>query len=172
MGNCLRRGDGSTEDYSLLHANPADQEHQNDLRQHHPSSTYSHSVGSSDTASSDFPDDLHPDEVTSRFASLMVDRQITEEEQMQKAQRFGLIQHLPSGLYDGGKKDRECPICMVELNCGDPVRFLPCMHVYHKDCIDDWLLKHSLTCPNCMEPVECALMNSYEVGNTPWNFTS
>ena len=63
-----------------------------------------------------------------------------------------------------------CPICMIELNAGDPVRFLPCMHVYHKDCIDDWLLKHSLTCPNCMEPVDSALLNSYEVGRTPWSF--
>ena len=50
---------------------------------------------------------LLQEETSSRFASLMVDRQITEEDQMQKAQRFGLIQHLPSGLYDGGKKDRE-----------------------------------------------------------------
>ena len=33
--------------------------------------------------------------------------QLTEEEQIRIAQRLGLIQHLPSGIYDGSKKNRE-----------------------------------------------------------------
>lgn len=44
---------------------------------------------------------------------------------------------------------------------GDPIRFLPCMHIYHLDCIDDWLMR-SFTCPSCMEPVDAALLSSYE----------
>lgn len=87
--------------------------------------------------------------------------QLTEEEQVKIAKRIGLIQHLPTGTYDGCKKARECVICMVEFIVGDKVRYLPCMHTYHMGCIDDWLMR-SLTCPSCMEPVDAALLTSYE----------
>uniref|UniRef100_A0AAX7SNV1 RING finger protein 11 n=1 Tax=Astatotilapia calliptera TaxID=8154 RepID=A0AAX7SNV1_ASTCA len=92
--------------------------------------------------------------------------QLTEEEQIRIAQRIGLIQHLPKGVYDPGrdgseKKIRECVICMMDFVYGDPIRFLPCMHIYHMDCIDDWLMR-SFTCPSCMEPVDAALLSSYE----------
>lgn len=87
--------------------------------------------------------------------------QLTEEEQVKIAKRIGLIQHLPTGTYDGSKKARECVICMAEFIVGDAIRYLPCMHTYHMRCIDDWLMR-SLTCPSCMEPVDAALLTSYE----------
>ncbi|XP_075433702.1 RING finger protein 11-like isoform X2 [Ascaphus truei] len=100
----------------------------------------------------------HPTPSQTRLAT-----QLTEEEQVRIAQRIGLIQHLPKGSYDPGpaeKKLKECVICMLELVSGDPVRFLPCMHIYHVECIDDWLMR-SFTCPSCMEPVDAALLSSY-----------
>jgi len=33
--------------------------------------------------------------------------QLSEDEQIRIAKRLGLIQHLPSGTYDGSKKARE-----------------------------------------------------------------
>nr|XP_009506488.1 PREDICTED: RING finger protein 11 [Phalacrocorax carbo] len=103
----------------------------------------------------------HPTPSQTRLAT-----QLTEEEQIRIAQRIGLIQHLPKGVYDPGrdgseKKIRECVICMMDFVYGDPIRFLPCMHIYHLDCIDDWLMR-SFTCPSCMEPVDAALLSSYE----------
>eukprot|EP00106_Octopus_bimaculoides_P014428 XP_014781870.1 PREDICTED: RING finger protein 11-like [Octopus bimaculoides] len=98
----------------------------------------------------------HPSPNVSRPANLL-----TEEEQIKIAQRLGLINHLPTGVYDGTKKARECVICMVEFNIGDALRYLPCMHTYHRDCIDDWLMR-SFTCPSCMEPVDAALLTTYE----------
>uniref|UniRef100_A0A8C7CGP2 RING finger protein 11 n=1 Tax=Oncorhynchus kisutch TaxID=8019 RepID=A0A8C7CGP2_ONCKI len=103
----------------------------------------------------------HPTPSQARMAS-----QLTEEEQVRIAQRIGLIHHLPKGVYDAGrdgseKKIRECVICMTDFVYGDPIRFLPCMHIYHMDCIDDWLMR-SFTCPSCMEPVDAALLSSYE----------
>ncbi|KPP59249.1 RING finger protein 11-like, partial [Scleropages formosus] len=103
----------------------------------------------------------HPTPSQTRLAT-----QLTEEEQVRIAQRIGLIQHLPKGLYDAGrdgseKKIRECVICMMDFVYGEPIRFLPCMHIYHMDCIDDWLMR-SFTCPSCMEPVDAALLSSYE----------
>ena len=54
-----------------------------------------------------------------------------------------------------------CVICMVEFMVDDKIKYLPCMHTYHQECIDDWLMR-SLTCPSCLEPVDAALLNNYE----------
>lgn len=54
-----------------------------------------------------------------------------------------------------------CAICMCDFVLGESLRFLPCMHIYHKDCIDDWLMR-AFTCPSCMEPVDAALLSSYQ----------
>ena len=45
---------------------------------------------------------FYPSPNVSRPAS-----QLTEEEQIKIAQRIGLIQHLPTGTFDGCKKNRE-----------------------------------------------------------------
>lgn len=50
-----------------------------------------------------------------------------------------------------------CAICMMEFASGEAVRFLPCMHYYHIQCVDDWLMR-ALTCPTCMERVDLALL--------------
>lgn len=44
----------------------------------------------------------HPTPSQARLAS-----QLTEEEQVRIAQRIGLIQHLPRGVYDGGRDGSE-----------------------------------------------------------------
>lgn len=103
----------------------------------------------------------HPTPGESRLAN-----QLTEEEQVRIAQRIGLIQHLPRGIFNPGsdsseKKVKECVICMMDFEYGDPIRFLPCLHIYHVDCIDPWLMR-SFTCPSCMEPVDAALLSTYE----------
>lgn len=51
---------------------------------------------------------------------------------------------------------------MLDFEYGESIRFLPCLHTYHVDCIDPWLMR-SFTCPSCMEPVDAALLSSYEV---------
>ena len=86
--------------------------------------------------------------------------QLSEDEQIMIAQKIGLIQHLPTGKYDG-KKNTECVICMEEFVFGDCVRYLPCLHNYHTKCIDDWLMRNFI-CPSCMEPVDAALMKMLE----------
>lgn len=48
---------------------------------------------------------------------------------------------------------------MVDFEEGDSIRYLPCMHCFHKQCVDDWLMR-SFTCPSCMEPVDSAILSS------------
>ncbi|XP_061098316.1 RING finger protein 11-like [Conger conger] len=146
MGNCLNSS--TSDDISLLHESQSDRASFGDGTDPH------------------VPDQEPPPPYQEQAEPVFGPSpcQLTEAEQVRLAQRRGLIQHLPLGLYDGrgsDKKIRECVICMLDFVCGDPVRFLPCMHTYHQDCIDDWLMR-SLTCPTCMEPVDAALLSSYQ----------
>lgn len=48
-----------------------------------------------------------------------------------------------------GKGALECAVCLNEFEERDTLRLLPnCDHVFHTDCIDEWLAFHS-TCPVC-----------------------
>ncbi|XP_075566577.1 RING finger protein 11 isoform X1 [Pelecanus crispus] len=169
MGNCLKSP--TSDDISLLHESQSDRASYGDGAepdQEPPppyqakSSPVVQLPGATQATQEQVPVPVyHPTPSQTRLAT-----QLTEEEQIRIAQRIGLIQHLPKGVYDPGrdgseKKIRECVICMMDFVYGDPIRFLPCMHIYHLDCIDDWLMR-SFTCPSCMEPVDAALLSSYE----------
>lgn len=46
-------------------------------------------------------------------------------------------------------EEKECPICMEGLELNDAVSWSPnekCSHVFHHECIKEWLLKH-VECP-------------------------
>jgi len=43
---------------------------------------------------------------------------------------------------------RSCCICFDDYKDKETVRTLPCLHFFHKECIDRWLFK-SQTCPIC-----------------------
>lgn len=47
----------------------------------------------------------------------------------------------------------KCTICLSQFIPQEDVRRLPCMHLFHKDCVDQWLLtnKH---CPICRVDIE------------------
>lgn len=63
------------------------------------------------------------------------------------------IKALPSETMNGGCTKTECPICMMDIDPGDAVRYLPsCGHHYHKSCIDLWLLRRA-DCPLCKRAV-------------------
>jgi len=50
------------------------------------------------------------------------------------------------------EEDKVCPICLDECDEGDEeiIQSKHCSHIFHKDCIFDWLEKHS-DCPVCRE---------------------
>jgi E3 ubiquitin-protein ligase RNF38/44 len=48
-----------------------------------------------------------------------------------------------------GEEVAACPVCLGAFEFGEMVQLLPvCLHLYHAECIDPWLRKHS-TCPVC-----------------------
>lgn len=49
---------------------------------------------------------------------------------------------------DDEESDYACTVCLSEYKPGDAVRTLPCLHMYHTDCIDPWLRDQG-DCPIC-----------------------
>ncbi|KAI4873453.1 hypothetical protein NFI96_027303 [Prochilodus magdalenae] len=45
-------------------------------------------------------------------------------------------------------EENSCAVCIDSFKRGDIVTTLPCNHVFHKTCIEPWLLEHH-TCPMC-----------------------
>eukprot|EP00099_Drosophila_melanogaster_P026208 NP_726563.1 uncharacterized protein Dmel_CG32850, isoform A [Drosophila melanogaster] len=145
MGNCLKIS--TSDDISLLRGN--DSQISGTQPVYHQGEHYQRELYPSTSSSTTLTPSSN-------------NRQLSDENQVKIAKRIGLMQYLPIGTYDGSsKKARECVICMAEFCVNEAVRYLPCMHIYHVNCIDDWLLR-SLTCPSCLEPVDAALLTSYE----------
>lgn len=51
--------------------------------------------------------------------------------------------------YDiAANEGSECSICLADLVAGEPALRIPCGHLFHEDCVKDWL-KKSNECPVC-----------------------
>ncbi|XP_031685587.1 E3 ubiquitin-protein ligase RNF165 isoform X4 [Oncorhynchus mykiss] len=66
-------------------------------------------------------------------------------------------QDLKLGLVDEElDTDEKCTICLSMLEDGEDVRRLPCMHLFHQACVDQWLAT-SRKCPICRVDIETQL---------------
>uniref|UniRef100_A0A672U6M1 RING-type E3 ubiquitin transferase n=2 Tax=Strigops habroptila TaxID=2489341 RepID=A0A672U6M1_STRHB len=63
-----------------------------------------------------------------------------------------------AGQEDGEESDTDekCTICLSMLEDGEDVRRLPCMHLFHQVCVDQWLAT-SKKCPICRVDIETQL---------------
>jgi hypothetical protein len=66
-----------------------------------------------------------------------------------------VLQSLPEYKYTKPRNanqqdegDQKCMVCLDEFQEQEDVRRLPCLHVFHKNCIDNWLKDHR-KCPIC-----------------------
>lgn len=62
------------------------------------------------------------------------------------------VYHKPAGNTSDGNENAKCSVCMDDFAEGDEVRMLPCIHAYHRACIDQWLVKKA-ACPVCQRPI-------------------
>ncbi|KAJ0405550.1 hypothetical protein P43SY_009599 [Pythium insidiosum] len=51
-----------------------------------------------------------------------------------------------------------CPICLVEFEEDEDVRNLPCKHLFHVACIDEWLGRNT-TCPMCKNNLDLEVVD-------------
>jgi len=66
------------------------------------------------------------------------------------------INNLPICKYDGTPLPGDqttCTVCLGEFTKGEKLKSLPCVHFFHKECIDSWLMVGH-TCPVCKALVE------------------
>eukprot|EP01083_Nonionella_stella_P028472 78403_1 len=72
-----------------------------------------------------------------------------EEHSKANATRCHQLAQLPIITCDGNVgASEECGICLATYSTADNLRLLPCMHRFHSDCIDGWIVKTNL-CPMC-----------------------
>lgn len=54
----------------------------------------------------------------------------------------------------------QCSICLAEFQQEEQIRFLPCNHFYHVNCIDTWFQEH-VECPICKQDLRKFLEPKY-----------
>ena len=54
---------------------------------------------------------------------------------------------------DSDKKDNNCSICLLKYEDEDDIIVLKCTHIFHKECVNEWLKNNSNKCPVCREVV-------------------
>jgi len=66
------------------------------------------------------------------------------------------INNLPSCTHDGSPlpgDQTKCSVCLCNFAESETLKSLPCVHFFHKDCIDTWLMVGH-TCPLCKTLIE------------------
>ena len=58
-----------------------------------------------------------------------------------------LLVTLPSAPLDDDLAD-DCHVCLQPMRAGEDARALPCIHRFHRECIDRWLAVKRV-CPSC-----------------------
>ena len=53
-----------------------------------------------------------------------------------------------NGNNNNNENNRKCVICLSDFEVGEEVTALPCLHVFHTECISSWIKKHC-QCPVC-----------------------
>lgn len=109
----------------------------------------------------------HGGQLTTGFAESEVDvDRMGYEELLQLQERVGNARHsalaeadlalLPTYRLTGRElpllERRECAICQEAYVVGDELRTLPCLHAFHRPCIDRWLtgpMAGARSCPVC-----------------------
>jgi len=75
-----------------------------------------------------------------------------------------LISMLPEFEAKGKYVGQKCMVCFETFEAGESMRTLPCLHSFHRKCIDRWLSR-SKKCPVCNTRVD-ELLQAAVIQNT------
>lgn len=94
----------------------------------------------------------YADELTFATQEQGLGRRQPQEDDRPAAPSERQLQRLPTHKAAGKLLEEECPICAQDYEEGEELKTLPCLHVFHCKCIDQWLTSRrasSLNCPMC-----------------------
>mmetsp|Transcript_30333 Transcript_30333/g.56683 ORF Transcript_30333/g.56683 Transcript_30333/m.56683 type:complete len:628 (-) Transcript_30333:256-2139(-) len=89
-------------------------------------------------------------------SQLQYDQLLELDENIQRgySKNAQLLSMLPEFKCKGGQHlERKCMVCFEKFKVGEPMRSLPCIHAFHKKCIDKWLGR-SKKCPVCNRRID------------------
>ena len=58
-------------------------------------------------------------------------------------------------------EDKKCMICTFEYENGEEILTTPCFHVYHKECLANWLKRQNF-CPIDRIPIDVDIVVEYD----------
>lgn len=82
-----------------------------------------------------------------------------------------MVRELSSRLGSSPKEEEvwatDCAVCLSEFEKSEPVRELPCDHIFHDECIQSWFAKaKTAACPLCRNLLHSGLSEEQIGANT------
>jgi E3 ubiquitin-protein ligase BIG BROTHER-like protein len=59
------------------------------------------------------------------------------------------------------RQEEQCVICRMEFEVGEDVKLMPCKHIFHPGCLDQWLVINK-ACPICAKELSSAEVEKQE----------
>ena len=82
-----------------------------------------------------------------------------------------ILQKSPESLYNAANntyEQNQCIICLLSFTEGQSIRRLKCQHIFHKDCIEQWIkikINKIPKCPTCNTGLTKEQPNGYVESN-------
>mmetsp|Transcript_16789 Transcript_16789/g.36097 ORF Transcript_16789/g.36097 Transcript_16789/m.36097 type:complete len:474 (-) Transcript_16789:67-1488(-) len=96
---------------------------------------------------------LSQERTTRELEDMLTHRRGLFQETLEQIERFPWP---PTDLRSAGQST--CMVCLTDFSQGDECRRLPCRHVFHSSCVDEWL-RRCTDCPICKANVDRAIRN-------------
>jgi hypothetical protein len=105
------------------------------------------------------------DNILEQYTQTFEDVKITlTKEQFLKLENYIIDTELLNE-YEG----KDCNICIETYKKDDKIVILPCNHVFHNECIENWLCNEKVTCPICRKDVREYINNINNTDNDNQN---
>ena len=107
---------------------------------------------------SDYRNDDNIDDLLLRFEEEDAINNNKKENLFKEDDAKEILRYIPNSIIQEEKNKNEnnykCLICLYEFKIGDKVCTLPCLHIFHIDCLKNWIIRNTW-CPICKS--DCSL---------------
>lgn len=81
--------------------------------------------------------------------------EVDGDQQIQSRYKMQMEHLIPRSVFDQNRTSAnlECRICCEQIVTGEEIKTLPCMHLFHCQCIDQWASEKG-NCPECRHRID------------------